>query len=218
MHMEKEFPKILSGTILRKLLLSCVKFVSHNGKMFFQIKLPKQEGYGCVTTQAATAIANKDVNILDLNYCRVAVGEDNIIPALMLSADVKSIIESQRKFRQEGIEKISDIGVENDLLLIPVIKRTCQGVKFGLVNSKYELVVEPTYDIIIGDCRKKGDLLKVGKRYQIQYKPDGQIYDKIKWGVVDSNGCLITDLCYANIIFSDDNKLLTLQRIENGGV
>lgn len=217
--MANEFPKILSGTILRKLLLSGIKFVSHNGKMFFQIKMPKLEGY--VTTQVATAITNKDVDILDLNCCRVALGEDNIIPTLMLPANVKPIIESQRKFRQKGIEKISDIGIENggenDLLLIPVIRRTCQGVKFGLMNSKYELVVEPQYDIIIGDCRKRGDLIKVGNRYQIQYKPDGQIYDKIKWGVMDSNGCLITDLCYASIVFSDDNKLLTLQRIENGG-
>lgn len=64
---------------------------------------------------------------------------------------------------------------EDKRTLIPFVEAYRRGSnyvhKIGLVNKTGEIIVEPSYDVIIGDCYTDKDLLVLGKYYQEEDNP-----------------------------------------------
>lgn len=94
--------------------------------------------------------------------------------------------------------------VRNDeRLLVPIIRNH----KIGFVDRQAAPLVEPKYDIFIGDVISEKDFVRVGIRYSYGYpRANGEVqtYDRYKWGILDSKGNIVTECKYASISISDD--------------
>lgn len=90
--------------------------------------------------------------------------------------------------------------IRNDeRILIPFIK----GVKIGFVNRQGEIVIEPTYDVVRGNCLSEGSYVHVGFNYSYAYeRKNGEpaTYNRTKWGLINFKGEYILEPQYSAII------------------
>lgn len=101
-------------------------------------------------------------------------------------------------------------------ILIPIISHH----KIGFINNDAEIIVNPAFDKVYGEARNQEDLIRVAKRYSYSIpgkaKEQPYLYDRDKWGVIDSKGKLIVDIEYKGISISDDKEVLTLHDYTKG--
>lgn len=106
--------------------------------------------------------------------------------------------------------------VRNDKrLLIPFMKSH----KIGFTNQMGEPVVKPIYDIYSGQILSNENYIHVGIRYSYGYAcGNGKvpIYERYKWGLINSGGDVFIEPRYASICISDNQNLITLQDYDKG--
>lgn len=86
--------------------------------------------------------------------------------------------------------------------------------KYGMVNHEGVVVIKPEYDVILNDCYTSEMLVEVGKLYAYGFYEGGnrvRSYVNYKYGLIDTFGNIVLPVEYRNIMFSSDNRLLTLQ-------
>ena len=84
-------------------------------------------------------------------------------------------------------------------LLIPFVNT--KG-KIGFYNNNRELVCEPDFDAIFGDCKSEQDVIIVGQAKTVGYtRANGEvaIYEHLKYGVVERTGKLLLEVKYNRI-------------------
>ena len=83
-------------------------------------------------------------------------------------------------------------------LLIPYLK----GNKIGFVNRQGEIVVDPKFDAIQGDCYYENDFIRVAVNYNFYrtYKKDcPTLYSNTKWGLINHKGELVLETEYSGV-------------------
>lgn len=105
---------------------------------------------------------------------------------------------------------------DDNRLLIPFM----QGNKIGFVNRMAEVIVKPQYDLIVGEILSEKDMIVVGLKYSVGFPRNNgavEIYNRIKYGLLDSNGNVVLDTTYNDILISDNKEILTLRYQDLGG-
>lgn len=107
------------------------------------------------------------------------------------------------KYSQYGVRVSVLIGNHNmdkdDRFLVPFITRQR---KWGLMNRKGELVVNPVYDAICNDCQTKDDLIIVGLLHPYAFsKEDGTIDARVKYhyGLIRTDGTTFLNVKYNSV-------------------
>ncbi len=108
----------------------------------------------------------------------------------------------------------ANYNLENDSrFLIPFVN----GLKWGAINKKGEVVILPRYDFVIIDPITCSGLVRVGivrtfdnDYYTRDYAP----YYRYRVGLFNSVGELILDIEYEGVTVSQDGKLLSVQNME----
>lgn len=101
--------------------------------------------------------------------------------------------------------KVYDISHDNRILIPFVSPKN----KIGFYNRKHELVCEPTFDSIFGDCINEQDVIIVGRYRTTAYKwvtGEVVINKYLQYGVLDSTGKLIIEINYDRIYSNDDSS------------
>ena len=90
--------------------------------------------------------------------------------------------------------------IRNDeRILIPFFK----SVKIGFVNRQGEIVVEPKFDVVRGNCLSEIDFIHVGFNYSYAFeRKNGEpaTYNRTKWGLIDFKGEYVLEPQYSAII------------------
>ena len=110
---------------------------------------------------------------------------------------------------------LSDHNIEDDSrILIPF----SYFQYYGMMNKAGEVIVEPKYDRILDSCRNESDVVRVGIYYTYGFNratKEPSTYLRTKWGLIDSKGKIILSPEYKQIGLSDDNKILTIQYMDD---
>lgn len=123
---------------------------------------------------------------------------------------------------EDGVKIIVNVKDYNpakeERLLIPFISKMYPN-KMGLLNKEGEVVLEPQYDTILGDCYFSDDLIKVGTLFPYAFarkSGSASAYVRYKYQLVNAKGKIITDKKYDRILISSDKKFITVQNICEG--
>jgi hypothetical protein len=102
---------------------------------------------------------------------------------------------------------------ENDTrFLIPFIL----GTKFGFCNKNKEIIIEPTFDIVLDDFIDQHSLTRVGKYIPVNYPDSSQAYLLLKYGLINTFGQFVIPLEFEGIAFPDNSTAFSVRRIDKG--
>lgn len=97
----------------------------------------------------------------------------------------------------------------DERLLIPFVK----GVKIGFINRLGEIVIEPKFDVVRGNCISEQDFIHVGFNYSYAFeRKNGEpvTYNRTKWGIINSTGSYVLEPQYSAIVINENS--LTVRR------
>jgi hypothetical protein len=102
---------------------------------------------------------------------------------------------------------------ENDKrILIPFI----QGSKFGFCDKNREVVIPPSYDIVLDDFNHQFSLVRVGKYIPVSYPGSQKPYLRLVYGLIDSKGKFVIPLEYEGLAYPECAMAFTVRSVEKG--
>lgn len=99
--------------------------------------------------------------------------------------------------------------------LIPFLQRN----KFGFINKQRKIVIPAQYDYVLDDFLNEDSLVRIGERYAIAYKrvtTAPAVYYYERFGLLKSNGTLLTPIKYQRIYMPTDSKRIVLGGFDTG--
>ena len=129
---------------------------------------------------------------------------------LLVSTKIVGLDSNAKECDKRIIVDAKDYNLQNDKrLLIPFVEVRRKAKIYipqkGMLNKGGEIVVEPKYDVVVGDCFAEDDLLVMGKYYQ----EDGNPYIFCHYDIYTGKGdMLISDV--VDFVLSTDRKIATV--------
>lgn len=107
------------------------------------------------------------------------------------------------------IVPVEDYDINSDKrLLIPFI----EGNKIGFVNKQSEVIVSPSYDVVLGNIYTYADYIRVAVFFSYAYERNNaapQSYTRKKWGILNSEGKCIIEPQYSGIEIGDNTFIVS---------
>lgn len=92
-------------------------------------------------------------------------------------------------------------------LLIPFLR----GLKVGFMDQANRIVVEPKYDVFLGEVYTESDFVEVGITYSYAYEKKNDrpyVYTRVKWGLLNSKGEFVLEPNYSGIIVGENTIIV----------
>lgn len=102
---------------------------------------------------------------------------------------------------------------EDKRFFIPFLKGDISIRKWGVMNRKGEIIIQPEYDFVNCDFYSESTLIRVGITHHYDKYSSG-FYPRHRVGLFDALGNSILDVIYSGIIESTDKTVFTVNNME----
>ena len=96
--------------------------------------------------------------------------------------------------------------------LIPFI----QGTKVGFCDTNREIVISPSYDVVLDDFHHQLSLVRVGKYMPVDYPNAKASHLRLIFGLIDASGKYVIPLYYEGIAAPENSMVFTVRSLQNG--